>query len=377
MKIGIVCPYNMALGGAVQEIVKESYAELVKRGHEVVVITPTPVQGEPEFPTMRVLFVDKANDLKALGTVAQVSLAFKPSQITEILEREKFDVLHMHEPWVPLMNRQILKRAKCPVVATFHAKLPDSFLAKLVTSVGQIYTKPTLKYIDEFIAVSEPAAEHICSLTDREVRIIPNAIPVGPIRAARTGKPIKKDWKTIFYVGRLEERKGVGYMLSAFRELRKQHEKVQLIVAGKGPDMAALQRRVVDEAIPDVEFTGFIEHEDKLKLYANSDLFCAPAPFGESFGISPLEGLAGCGVLVAGDNPGYRSVFKEFGQLSLVDPKNISDLMGRLELMLFNEPLRKISKEWAEGYALQFDYPHIVDRYEEIFKDVAAKRKTA
>jgi len=364
----------MALGGAVQEIVKESYAELVKRGHEVVVITPTPIQGKPEFPAMRVIYIGKANDLTALGTVAQVSFAFKHSQIVEVLEREKFDVLHMHEPWTPLMNRQILKRAKCPVVATFHAKLPDSFLAKLVTSVGQIYTKPTLKYIDEFVAVSEPAAEHISLLTDREVKIIPNAIPVGPIRAARTGKPVRKGWKTIFYVGRLEERKGVGYMLSAFKELRQRHDNIQLIIAGKGPDMAALQQRAVDESIPDVEFTGYIEHAEKLKLYANSDVFCAPAPFGESFGISPLEGLAGCGVLVAGDNPGYRSVFKEFGRLCLVNPTNIPDLTDRLELMLFNEPLRKISKEWAEDYVLQFDYPRIIDRYERIFQEVVNKK---
>ena len=377
MKIGIVCPYNMALGGAVQEVAKESASELTKRGHEVVIITPSPAQGKPDIKECRTIFIGKASDPKSpLGTVAQVSIHPQPKEIEALLDAEKFDVLHVHEPWVPLMNQQILKRRRCPVVATFHAKLPDNITASAIKTVGGFYTKPPLEFVDSFVAVSEPALEFVGSLVGRDnVKIIPNGIPVADLRAARTGKPIRPGWKTIFYVGRHEERKGVIYLIRAFAELHRKYPKVQLLLGGKGPDTETLQKYVTDNDIKDVEFLGFLEHTEKLRLFGDSDLFAAPAMYGESFGIAPVEGLAGTGIIVAGDNPGYRSVLKELGQISLINPKDTEQFAERLELLLYNDDLRALYKTWAESYVEQFAYPKIIDQYEAIFEELVKNAK--
>ncbi len=368
MKIGLVCPYNMALGGAVQEIVKESYDELTRRGHEVVIISPHPKQGDPTNLTQRIIYIGRAGDPKSpLGTVAQLSTA-RHTEIDEILQREKFDVLHMHEPWVPLSNQQILKRVTCPVVATFHAKLPDNWVAGAIKTVGRVYTAPPLKHIDVCVAVSESAAEHISAVLGKPVQIIPNAVNLSAFTPATDWEPIDLNQKTLLYVGRLEARKGVTYLLKAFKKLHDKHPDTQLIIGGNGPDRAALEKQAVDDATGAVLFLGYLEDAHKKELLQRADLFCAPAIYGESFGVILIEALASGQVLVAGNNPGYVSVMKGLGEVSLVNPRDIDAHALLLEKLLYDEAVRKQYRTWAQDYVKQFDYAVVTDQYEAIYK---------
>lgn len=375
MKIGLVCPYNMALGGAVQEIVKESYDELTKRGHEVVIISPHPKQGDPTHLTQRIVYIGRAGDPKSpLGTVAQLSTA-RRKEIDEILAREKFDVIHMHEPWVPLSNGQILKRVTCPVVATFHAKLPDSWVATAIKKVGRVYTAPPLKHVDVCVAVSESAAEHISAVLGKPVQIIPNAVNLSAFTPATNWEPIDPAKKTLLYVGRLEARKGVTYLLKAFKKLHEKYPDTQLIIGGNGPDRAALEKQAIDDGTGAVLFLGYLEDAHKKELLQRADLFCAPAIYGESFGVILIEALASGQVLVAGNNPGYVSVMKELGATSLVDPRDIEAHAAVLEKLLYDKELRHQYREWAQNYVKQYDYSVVTDQYEAIYKRLIAEGK--
>ncbi len=373
MKIGIVCPYNMALGGAVQEISKEMYDELSARGHEVVILSPRPKQGEPNLPNYRVIYIDKANDLTLMGTTAQVSFCTDRSSLKQIFDTEKFDIIHMHEPWVPLMNSQILRQATCPVAATFHAKLPDGFVGGVIKTIGQLYTKPLLGHISEFVAVSEPAAEHINSVLGRAVRVVPNAINLKAYTAPKTFKPLNTDKKTLLFIGRLEKRKGVAHLLRAFKVLHSLHPDTKLLIGGKGPERVKLEQQVLDEDIKGVEFLGFLEDNYKKELLQRADLFVAPAIYGESFGVILIEALASGQVVVAGDNPGYRSVMKGFGEVSLVDPKDYARHAALLEKLLYDKALREQYRAWAKDYVKQYDYSVVTDQYEKIFTSLVGK----
>src|SRR6202042_57969 len=81
--------------------------------------------------------------------------------IDAMLAEHQFDILHFHEPWVPMLSAQILSRSKCVNVATFHAKLPETLMTRTLVKVVTPYTKSVLKYIDEFTAVSPAAAEYV------------------------------------------------------------------------------------------------------------------------------------------------------------------------------------------------------------------------
>lgn len=369
MKIGLVCPYNIALGGGVQEQVKAMQTELIRRGHDALIITP-----QPRVPYTddgrNVLFLGSAADVKTpLNTTAQFSASVLTDEIDSMLERQQFDILHFHEPWVPVLSRQILSRSQSVNVATFHAMLPDTRVAQTVGKVLTPYTKPLLRYVDTFVAVSEGAANYVRGLADMPVEIIPNGVDLKHFSTyPKSSSPKKSEVKTILYLGRLENRKGVKYLLQAFARLQADKPNVRLVVAGAGPDQSKLEQEAQTLDCRDIEFLGYVDESTKLRLLHSADLFCAPSIFGESFGVVLLEAMASGLVTVAGDNPGYTSVMQGLGKLSLVNPKDSMQFAHRLELLLFDEDLRGLWQKWAKDYVRQFDYTNVVDRYEAVYK---------
>lgn len=365
MKIGLVCPYSIAKGGGVQEVVKELQTEFTKRGHDAVIITPQ--LPEPyDSHGRRVLFLGALTDFKSpTATTIQVSASVLTDEIDAMLEREQFDILHFHEPWIPVLSRQILSRSKTVNVATFHAKLPETLASRALARVVTPYTKPLLKHIDAFTAVSNAAAEYVRTLTDEYIEIIPNGIRKAQYRkpANMTVTSAAGKQKTVLYIGRLEKRKGVKYLLYAFQMLQQQDPRVRLVLAGDGVDREKLEELAADLDLKHVEFLGFVDDHQKRELLHSSDLFCSPALYGESFGIVLLEAMASGLVTVAGNNPGYESVMSGLGQLSLVDPRDTKEFAHRLELLLRDEGIRELWKKWANKHVRQFEYSKVADMY--------------
>lgn len=372
MKIGLVLPYNITKGGGVKTQVLAQHDELVRRGHDVVLLTPQP--REPYSSDERkVAFLGTATDFKTpLNTTAQISASVLTDEIDGLLEREKFDILHFHEPWVPVLSRQILSRSQAVNVATFHAKLPETVVSRTMAKVITPYTKPLLRHIDAFTAVSDAAAEYLLSLADVPVNIIPNGIDLKAFRKPRGLTPPTDGPKTILYVGRLENRKGVRYLLKAFHELQQREPGVALKLVGEGSDRTKLEELCRELGLLSVEFLGYVDDAEKVRLLHTADIFCSPAVFGESFGVVLLEAMASGLVTVAGDNPGYESVMQGLGRLSLINPKDASLFAHRLQLLLFDGDLRALWQKWAKEYVRQFAFSKIVDQYEAVYETALA-----
>ncbi|HJQ09302.1 MAG TPA: glycosyltransferase family 4 protein [Candidatus Saccharimonadales bacterium] len=369
MKIGLVCPYSIAKGGGVQEIVYAMQHELNSRGHDAYIITPRPQDYTGE-PRERMLFVGGAADFNSpLSTTFQVSASVSDT-INRMLETEQFDILHFHEPWVPMLSFQMLSRSNTINVATFHAKLPENIMSRTMARVVTPYTKSVLRYIHSFTAVSDAAAEYVSTLTDESIAIIPNGIDLNHFKPPKRFIDGRKR-KTILYVGRLEQRKGVKYLLHAFKLLQEVRPDVSLVIAGDGVDRTKLEMLAVDLELKNVTFMGYVSEADKQRLMRSADLFCAPSLYGESFGIVLLEAMASGLVTVAGDNPGYEAVLEGLGAISLVNPKHGAEFARRLELLLHETDLRKLWRKWALQEARQYSYQRIVSQYEEVYRQAA------
>ena len=367
MKIGLVCPYNMARGGGVQEIVRAMRNELSRKGHTVKILAPQPREGN-NYDTDGILFIGGGTDVRSpLHTTAHISVSADGEAIEQILESENFDILHFHEPWVPVLSRQILSRSTSVNIATFHAKVPETLMSRTVVRVVTPYTKSVLKYLHELTAVSESAAQYVKSLTDAPISIIPNGIDLTRYRKPAVSTEGARSPKTILYIGRLERRKGIKYLLKAFALLAREYPDTELLLAGDGPDREKLELMVEDLEIPNVRFLGFVDEETKRNLLQSADLFCSPAVYGESFGIVLLEAMASGLVTVAGDNSGYTALMKDLGALSLVDPHDTPEFARRLSLLLNEPKLRNLWRQWATGYVRQFGYPKVVGQYEALY----------
>ncbi|MFI5275326.1 MAG: glycosyltransferase family 4 protein [Candidatus Saccharimonadales bacterium] len=375
MKIGLVCPYNVARSGGVQELVFAYQTELRRRGHDALVITPEPREmTEACAARTHILYLGSGADFNApIHTTGQVSAGLN-DEIDRVLEEHKFDVLHFHEPGVPMLSRQMLARSNTINVATFHAAFPETIVGRTFARVAAPYIKPLLKYIHEYVAVSDAAAEYITQLTEEPVAIIPNAIDLKHYTAPRKRDDTQTK-KTIFYVGRLESRKGVNYLLKAFKVLHDKRPEVSLVIAGAGPDRDKLENLTRTLGVQDVTFLGFVSDEQKLEYLRNSDLFCAPSPYGESFGLVLLEAMATGLVTVAGNNPGYRSVLTGVGSISLVNPREKTDFAHKLDLLLYENDLRKLWRDWARDQIKQYSTEAIVDQYEELYTEAIRKHR--
>jgi phosphatidylinositol alpha-mannosyltransferase len=367
MKVGIICPYNMYKGGGVQECVVAIRKELENRGHTAKIISPTPPRVKnPEMEG--VIFIGTAAQVKAFHTTSQVSVNVRTDALKTALDREKFDILHFHEPWVPNLSRQILAHSNSLNVATFHAKLPDTLMVKTIEKVVTPYTKSVLKDLERLTAVSDAAAMYVSNLTSKNVEIIPNGIDLSKYKPSNT----KRD-NSILFIGRIEKRKGLKYLIDAFKEI--QDKSTNLIIAGDGPDRRKMEKYVATIGIEDrVEFLGFISEAEKLNLFNKCSLVCSPALFGESFGIVLLEAMAMGVPIIAGNNPGYSSVLRDEGSLSLVNPKDTLSFTRLINTFMSNQRVRELWLGWASNYVKQFDYPLVVNQYESLYKELLEQK---
>lgn len=374
MKIGLVCPYNMfERAGGVGEVVVNLHQGLVKRGHNVKIITPRPFTFEGTAPEDYILLGTSAKFNAGLATDGTWTFNAGSDEIRDVLEAEKFDVINFHEPWAPLLARQMLQLSDTVHVGTFHANLIDSVAAKSLVNLFLPYGRGIGEKLDLVTAVSPAPAQVLIDKDPKHrlvknIRYIPNGIDIKTYQTKPSLALKHPKMKTILYVGRLEGRKGIKYLLRAYQELSQRNKQVQLMIAGSGPDEDKLRDYVSEQAIPRVTFLGYISDKDKIHHLHRADVFCSPATRGESFGVVLLEAMAaGCPV-VAGDNIGYQSVMKGTGAISMVNPKDTVDFARRLEIILFNDDIRGLWLKWAREYVKQYDYKYVVGQYEDAYK---------
>ena len=373
MKIGIVLPYAINRGGGVLEVAQAQQAELRKRKHDTYIITPRPRDYEGEADD-HYIFVGGSTDFRAIAqqTTIQISSGLR-RDIDDMLEREQFDILHFHEPWVPMLGAQILSRSQSVNIATFHANMPETVMARTAGTVATPFAKSLLKYLDALTATSDAAAMYARGITDKPITIIPLGIDQNLYKPPRKFDD-KRKHKTILYLGRLEGRKGAKYLLKAFRLLQDRHPDTTLLICGDGPDRDKLERQAAELELDNVVFTGYISTEDKARYLQECDLYCAPALYGEGFGIVLLEAMSARMVTVAGNNLGYQGVMTGMGAISLVDPLHSEDFANRLELLLYEPELRRLWREWANKELPKYRWSHMVDQYERVYREALANK---
>lgn len=369
MRIGIVCPYNIFKAGGVQQHVSNQVRVLRARGHDVTIITPRPFK-IVEKPSVGTVFLGSSARVKAPhATSADVSMV-TDVDIDEFLENYHFDLLHVHEPLVPFLARQLMQKVNCPIVGTFHAALPGNALGKSLAGSYKAYARSVLPSIDAITAVSPAAIGYIEEANSLPISYIPNGVELHDFKK---NKKVKRDTDTILFVGRLEKRKGARYAIKAFVLVKEQRPDAQLLIVGDGPLRRSLENYVNLHEIPDINFLGFVSDEEKKLLFQKATVYTSPALYGESFGIVLAEAMALGTPIVANSIEGYAWVLKETGRMSLVDVENISDYARRLCLMMEDKNLREVWQKWAQEYVKQFSYEKVVDSYEKIYQSLINK----
>ncbi|HVC23364.1 MAG TPA: glycosyltransferase family 4 protein [Candidatus Dormibacteraeota bacterium] len=373
MKVGLVSPYDYLRPGGVGEHVRHLASELGRQGHEVRILAPS--AGGREKVVEGVIPLGRPIPIPANGSVARISLSFHLSRkIREILEAERFDVVHLHEPLMPALPVTVLRTNREGVnVGTFHAYARQN--------LGYYYGRPLLRRLfrrlDGCIAVSEPAKTFVSRYFPADYTVIPNGIDpeiFNPSVPPAPGIP-SPTRQTILFLGRLEERKGLGTLLDAYSLLRQVRADCQLVVVGNGPLRRGYQRRVEEEGVPDVNFCGFIPEADKASYFTAADIYCAPNTGKESFGVILLEAMASGRPVVATAIDGFRQVISDGVEGLLTPPGDEAQMAATLARLLDDRGLRQQMGERgrraAEGYA----WPLVADRVLSVYESALRARR--
>jgi phosphatidylinositol alpha-mannosyltransferase len=357
MKIGLVSPYDYSHPGGVINHVSYLAHHLHLLGHEVKIIAPVRRKSVRYF-NEEVTAVGRPIPIPYGGTTARIALSpWLPYQVRRVLDREKFELIHLHEPFIPMLCLSTLIESQAINVGTFHACHESSSLYWLNRSTMR---KLGAKLHGK-IAVSKPARDYISKYLTADYRIIPNGVdthhyhPEGPLR-----NEFKDGKLNILFVGRLEERKGVGDLIKACSLVKKDFPDFRLIITGPGLRLRLQYKTMAKILLGDrVVFTHYVAFADLPVYYRTADIFCAPATGGESFGIVLLEAMASGTPVVATDIPGYASVLTHGQEGLLAPPRNPRALADALLKLLTDRQLRLAMAERGVATANKYSWENV------------------
>jgi glycosyltransferase involved in cell wall biosynthesis len=275
----------------------------------------------------------------------------------------------------PISSVNYIKKLGIPVVTHFHhfesIKEPiellykpfHHLLEKNAYNNSDLVFTPSISSKNDLIEKFHIKKEHIY--------VIPHGIDQKKFYPTKSEK--QQDFK-LLYVGNLEKRKGIYYLIEAMRLVVKRHKNIKLFLVGKGPQKEELELHISNLQLDKyIKLCGFLDDDNLLKCYQSSDLFVFPSLM-EGFGFVLLEAMA-CGTPVISTN--VSAIPEVVGDSGiLVSPENSEDLSKAIIFLLENEDQRNIlSVKSLDRIKVLFSWENIVSLYIDKYTECIEENK--
>jgi phosphatidylinositol alpha-mannosyltransferase len=369
MRIAIVSQSYYPQPGGVTEHVHHTALELRKRGHTVHIITAN--FGSDPHADPDVIRIGKNTLVPHHGARSNVTVGVHLGRrLKQVLSDLDPDIIHTHCPLVPTLPLLAIHNApsRAAIVGTFHAAAESCPGYRLFSSVLSRF----VERIDTRIAVSDAARRLAHAYFPGRYIIVPNGIDCR--RFNPRNRPLErfKDGAfNILFVGRLDRRKGLKYLIHGISlAAQTARRRLRLIVVGEN----SVRRHLLPKLSNRVElhFTGMVSRDILPRFYASGDVFCSPAVDKESFGIVLLEAMAS-GVPVIGTGiPGYLTLLKHNRNALVVPPRDPNSLSEAIHELLADDLKRQKLRRNGIDFAGQYDWRLIADRLEQVYRDTLA-----
>jgi phosphatidylinositol alpha-mannosyltransferase len=286
-------------------------------------------------------------------------------RVRQLYRARPFDVIHMHEPLMPLVPWFALWQSTAPVVATFHTYREHGH--RWYPRYRRIF-EPLMRRVRIRLAVSEAARRTVSPHFPGDYEIVPNAIDVDRFASPAPRPPgMQPNQRHVLYVGRLEPRKGVEHLIQAMATLQPARNDTRLVVVGDGPDRESLEGAARDAGIAAI-FAGRVPDSELPGYYQSADIVCSPALGDESFGLVLLEAMAAARPIVATRIAGYTELLDHTGSARLVDAGNAQALArGIIEVLDDSDKARDMGARGACAVR-KYDWSAIAGRLESIYR---------
>tara|TARA_B100000945_G_scaffold318645_1_gene323971 strand:+ start:1087 stop:2172 length:1086 start_codon:yes stop_codon:yes gene_type:complete len=359
MKVCLVSPYDISQTGGVTNHIVNYANELELTGIEVTILS-TSSNINFKLDGIEIINLGKPVPIKFGSTVANIFLSWKSLfKIYSFFKKNRFDIVHIHEPLVPFISIFSLIFCKNKTVLTFHSTIKKSWMFK---AWGFIF-KPWLNKKDCFIAVSKSAKDSLLNYNyNLDVEIHPNGVANALFKNQQSQK---KDILKILFVGRNEERKGVEILLQAFQIMKKNNIKKSFELVLIGQDIDKFINKY--PSIKQCKFIGHTEGEKLYEHYFDADILCAPSIENESFGIILIEAMASKNVVIASDISGYKELIDNKNGI-LFKNKDANDLANKLTLLIENDNLRFNLKNYGYEFSKNYKWEYVAKKIFKTYK---------
>ncbi len=372
LSVGLVFDDTLDSSDGVSQQVKRLGEYLTLHGHKVVYLC-----GETklsDYAGGKVYSLSKNIKVRFNGNRLSMPIYSNRKHIKRVITDEKLDVLHVMAPYSPLLAQRIVAigyRRGLAVVGSFHI-LPSGWLSSMGARILGLVQLFSLKKFQTFTATSKSASEFAAKTMRIKSVVVPNMVDLSKLEPGRRAGNTPG---RIVFLGRLVERKGLSKLIQALPFVLKSHPDVELVVAGDGPDRSKMENLAAELGLKDkIKFLGYVEESDKANVLGSAEIACFPALYGESFGVVLIEAMAaGAGVVLAGDNPGYRCVMEQRPRL-LVDPTNTKEFADRLHLLITDKKLADDLHVWQNEHVKQYDINVVGAQILDIYGQAIAKK---
>lgn len=347
MKILQVCPhfYGGGVGGVV-EYVKNVSKGLARRGHEVTVFSTDPRKNFPRCEIIDGVTVER------FRRYAPNKAYFFSLEMLLRLKNSHYDIVHGHcYHAFPMHFSTLAKRKKFIISTHFHGVGHSTFrnsLMRLLRPFGE----RTLRKADKIIAVSKYEKNLLLrqfNLDSKKIVVIPCGVNYAEFRNLKKGN---KNFKSILYVGRLDNYKGVQYLVEV---LPKLDENIILEIIGKGSLRKFLEERSRRLKVHDrVKFYQDLSKQELYQKYVDSDLFVLLSSH-EAYSIAVAEALAAGIPCIVANTSALSEWVDNKTCFGLNFPINIQELADLITDILSGKCVRNTSqflgtkiKDWNE-----------------------------
>ena len=371
MKVGIVVPYSWSFWGGVQEHADHQARALQAVGVDARIIMGHdppgrlthllhPKEGRHERPPDYVIPVGRSVIVPANASLPNIILS-PPAMLRmrRTFERERFDVIHVHEPFAPILSVFALLTAPCPTVVTCHAAGDLGWYP-----MGKVLWGISAKRADYCIAVSQAARESAEPYVGGPFEVIPNGVDL-PEKADPAGRN-----GNVVFIGRNEPRKGLPVLLSAWPRV---HEETgaRLRLVGADPLSVRWLARRQGFSLDGVDLLGGLYEEDLTRELLEASLLVAPSLGGESFGMVLTRAFSCATPVVASNIEGYAAVAEHGETGILVPPGDAGALADGVIALLTDEERRCRLGAAAREEAEEYSWKRIAARLVEIYESLA------
>lgn len=350
-------------------------ASLAQRGHRIHVVTSRAELTRPFSGDVCLYQMNPSADQPAPGALAY--MRWSRRILRDICKNEQVDLIHELNPVLSLYS---LAFAGCglPVVLGPHSSRWMNAGAETFRERAMLHSKLLFKDMvvsrqhqrASAILLSTPAAlNNVCHPEELAGRLflLPPGLDSNEFSPA---SEVTETAPSILFLANVSARKGIFSLLAAFSALAARMPHVKLVIAGDGPDLPEVRRRVAASPFQDqIAFTGRVERAQVPALMRRCTIYCLPSQ-GEPFGMTVVEAM-GCGKpLVVTDAGGPACIVSDAGGRR-VPVGDALRLAGALEELLSRPELcRQMGRHNRGEVERTYAWPVVISRLENIYRSV-------